>query len=131
MGETRETIRSNLSKYIAQSGYTQKETAEKLGVSKSSVTNWLKGKNSPDVELVIPICNLLNITIRDFYGEDGQSTNISLAPNIHALSISDKAMQLAQDYDGLDEHGRRIIRVVADEELERIKEVSTQNQPQP
>lgn len=69
-GEMREKIRSSLERYIAESGYTQKEIAEKLGVSKSSVTNWIKGKNSPDANLVMPICNLLNITIGQFYGED-------------------------------------------------------------
>lgn len=33
---------------------------------------------------------------------------------------SDEAMQLAHDYDGLDSHGKRIVRVVADEEMERM-----------
>ena len=69
MGELRGAIRASLEKHIAESGYSQKEIAEKLGVSKSSVTNWVKGKNSPDVELVIPICKLLNMSVREFYGE--------------------------------------------------------------
>ena len=69
MGELREAIRASLERHIAESGYSQKEIAEKLGVSKSSVTNWIKGKNSPDVELVLPICKLLNISVREFYGE--------------------------------------------------------------
>lgn len=41
-GEIRERIRASLEKYISASGYTQKEIAEKLGVSKSSITNWLR-----------------------------------------------------------------------------------------
>lgn len=69
MGELREAIRTSLERHIAESGYSQKEVAERLGVSKSSVTNWIKGKNSPDVELVLPICKLLNISVREFYGE--------------------------------------------------------------
>lgn len=69
-GEIRERIRANLERYISESGYTQKEVAERLGVSQSSVTNWVKGKNSPDVNLVMPICNLLNITVGQFYGEE-------------------------------------------------------------
>jgi len=69
-GEVREKIRASLEQHISASGYTQKEIAEKLGVSKSSITNWLKGKNSPDANLVIPICKLLDITIAQFYGED-------------------------------------------------------------
>lgn len=69
-GEIRERIRASLERYISESGYTQKEIAERLGVSQSSVTNWVKGKNSPDANLVIPICNLLNITVGQFYGEE-------------------------------------------------------------
>ena len=34
--------------------------------------------------------------------------------------ISDEAIKLAKDYDGMDDHGKRIVRVVADEELARI-----------
>lgn len=37
-------------------------------------------------------------------------------------TYSKEALQLAQDYDSLDEHGRQIIRFVADEELFRISE---------
>lgn len=74
MGELREAIRASLERHISESGYSQKEIAEKLGVSKSSVTNWIKGKNSPDVELVIPICRLLNISVREFYGEPDTET---------------------------------------------------------
>ena len=37
-GEIRERIRASLEKYISASGYTQKEIAEKLGVSKSSIS---------------------------------------------------------------------------------------------
>jgi len=69
-GEIREKIRASLEHYISTSGYSQKEIAEKLGVSKSSVTNWLKGKNAPDANLVMPICRLLNITVGQFYGEE-------------------------------------------------------------
>lgn len=69
-GEIRERIRASLERYISESGYTQKEIAERLGVSQSSVTNWVKGKNSPDANLVMPICNLLNITVGQFYGEE-------------------------------------------------------------
>lgn len=79
LGEVRARIQASLNRYISSSGYTQKEIAEKLGVSKSSVTNWLKGKNSPDANLVIPICNLLNITVGQFYGEEEKSPSTAEA----------------------------------------------------
>lgn len=79
LGEVRARIQASLNRYISSSGYTQKEIAEKLGVSKSSVTNWLKGKNSPDANLVMPICNLLNITVGQFYGEEEKSPSTAEA----------------------------------------------------
>ena len=44
---------------------------EKLGVSQSSVTCWLKGKNSPDIEVVAQICDIFNISVVELFGTDG------------------------------------------------------------
>lgn len=122
MGELREIIRSNLERYISASEYTQKEIAEKLGVSKSSITNWIKGKNSPDVELVVPICKLLNITIREFYGEPDTIQGPPYLSSEQSQNIppySNETMKLAEDYDRLDNHGKRVVRLVTDEEKAR------------
>ena len=110
MGELREAIRSSLERHIAESGYSQKEIAEKLGVSKSSITNWIKGKNSPDVELVLPICKLLNISVREFYGEpDTEKPHaIKCAPP----EFSDEARKIARSYDRLTEHGKGAVRAI-------------------
>ncbi len=40
----------------------------------------------------------------------------------NALNISEEALKLAGDYDGLDEHGKRVVRVVTDEEKSRMKQ---------
>lgn len=96
MGEMREIIRSNLEQRIAESGYTQKEIAEKLGVSKSSVTNWIKGKNSPDVELVVPICKLLNITIKEFYGEIDDMVETKNSPSAAEAAPGDDRISMEE-----------------------------------
>lgn len=124
MGNLREIIRSNLERYLTESGYTQKEFAEKLGVSKSSVTNWVKGKNSPDVELVAPICKLLNITINDFYSDGPLIKFEPQESKKNAPLYSSEAMKLAKDYDGLDTHGQKAVRAVADVEKARCAEAA-------
>lgn len=48
--DIRETIRKNLKYYLERSPYTQAEIARALGVSKMSVTKWMKGDNSPNME---------------------------------------------------------------------------------
>ena len=110
MGELREAIRASLERHIAESGYSQKEIAEKLGVSKSSVTNWVKGKNSPDVELVLPICKLLNISVREFYGEpDAEEPQaIKKAPS----DLSEEAHKIAKSYEKLTDHGKGAVKAI-------------------
>ena len=113
----RERIRLNLVAAMRVAGISQVQLAEKLGISKGTVNNWTRGNNSPDVDMVPQICEVLGIPIIDFYS-DGYNDSSSL--RLKAPPISDEAMKLAKDYDGLDSHGKRIVRIVADEELERI-----------
>ena len=47
--------------------------------------------------------------------------------NKAALSVTDEATKLAKDYDSLDPHGQRMVRLVADEELRR-RELETKAQ---
>lgn len=42
--------------------FSQKEFAEKIGVSNSRVSNWEQGINRPDVDLLKKICEALNVS---------------------------------------------------------------------
>jgi len=70
MGEIRENVKRNLGYYLSLRGMSQKELAAHLGVSQSAVTNWVKGKNSPDIETVALICDILQISVTDLFGKD-------------------------------------------------------------
>ena len=72
MNDIRETLRINLEHQLKKSGLTQKQLAEQLGISPSAVTNWIKGKNSPDIEYIAIMCDIFNIGISDlFIGRTG------------------------------------------------------------
>lgn len=71
MGEIRDNVKKNLGYYLSLKGISQKELAEKLRVSQSAVTNWIKGKNSPDIEIVAQICDILGISVIELFGTDG------------------------------------------------------------
>ena len=45
----------------------QVQLAEKLGISKGTVNNWARGNNSPDVDMVPKICDVLGISVLDLY----------------------------------------------------------------
>ena len=70
-----------IGKYIAgkrkELGMTQKQLAEKLGMSDKSVSKWERGVCLPDVLLYTSLCETLGISINEFLaGEDIQKENI-------------------------------------------------------
>lgn len=58
-------------------GFTQKQLAEKLGVSDKSVSKWERGVCLPDVSLYAELCAALGIGINEFLsGEDIAETDL-------------------------------------------------------
>lgn len=69
-------------------GWSQEELAQKLYVSRQSVSKWENGKNYPSIEVIIDLSNLFDITIDALLKNDEdlkekiiqdskQSTNLS------------------------------------------------------
>ena len=64
-----------IGKYIAKNrkdiGLTQKQLAEKLGMSDKSVSKWERGICLPDVSIYSKLCRILGISLNEFFaGED-------------------------------------------------------------
>ena len=55
-------------------GYTQEELAEKLNVSRQSVSKWELGDTYPDMSKIIQMCKILNCTLPDLM-DDGTFDN--------------------------------------------------------
>lgn len=50
--------------------YTQKQLAEKLEISDKTISKWECGNGFPEVSLLLPLCNELEITVNELlYGE--------------------------------------------------------------
>ena len=82
-----------IGKYIAgkrkDAGLTQRELAEKLGVSDKSVSKWERGVCLPDVSLYISLCSLLGISINEFIaGEDIGEEEIKEKADDNIISVS-------------------------------------------
>ncbi len=54
---------NNLKLYRKQNGYTQEQVAEKLGVSRQAVAKWESGTTLPDIENVIALADLYEISV--------------------------------------------------------------------
>lgn len=68
MGSAREEIAKNICFYRKKAGLTQKQLAEAIGAKKSSISNWELAQNSPDIDTLVEICKILNVTARDMFG---------------------------------------------------------------
>lgn len=97
MESLRETIRKNIEMYIKTSQYNQAEIAQMLGISKASVTNWIKGTNSPNIEYLDKLCDIFNIQINDIFEkhENKETENLT----------SDEA-RLLNNYKQLNQEGK-------------------------
>ena len=75
---------NNLKLYRKQHGYTQEQIAEKLGVSRQAVAKWERGDCLPDIENVIALADLYEITV------DSLVRNITAINNEHTNEQRDK-----------------------------------------
>lgn len=112
---TREVIKvtfgERLEKCIRDSEYTQKELAEKIGVTPVRLNYWVKDKRQPDVPFIRALANALGVSADYLIGNESPS----------APTFSAEAMKLAQIYDSLDSHSQRVVYTVAMMESEREK----------
>lgn len=81
-----------IGKYIAEKrknlGMTQKQLAEKIGMSDKSVSKWERGICLPDVSLYFDLCSLLGISINEFLaGEDIVYENIEKKSEENIISV--------------------------------------------
>ncbi|MDD6401168.1 MAG: helix-turn-helix transcriptional regulator [Lachnospiraceae bacterium] len=61
-----------------EKGYTQKDLAEKIGVSNATVSKWETGKGFPDISLLEPLAISLNISITEILaGEIIKTTDLT------------------------------------------------------
>lgn len=61
-------INENIRNYRTFRGIKQQELADMLGKSKSVISNWERGENSPDVEICAQLCKILKITPNELFG---------------------------------------------------------------
>lgn len=71
MGTTREIIQANIKKLVDAEG-SPKAFADKVGVTKQAVNNWINSTNIPDIEKLATIAHVCGITLSDILtSEDG------------------------------------------------------------
>lgn len=89
----RAVLQRNLNIYIKNSRLSQKEIAEKLGVSRAAITNWLNGSNSPNMELLANLCTILNVPMSKMLSDE-------------TVKLTEKEKRLLDNFKQLSEKGK-------------------------
>ena len=93
---SRQVFSRNLRKYIADSGKTQKELADIVGVSAPTFNEWVSGKKFPRIDKIQKLADLFGILKSDLIEEKEKSaTDDGLTENQRKLI--DFAEQLSDD----------------------------------
>ena len=52
------------------------ELSNKLGYSNSACTSWEKNTTRPDIDAVVPLCNILGLKLGEFFGAEENEGNL-------------------------------------------------------
>lgn len=99
MGEIRKVIGENIKRIAALKGIRQVEIAEHMGVSQGSVSNWIKGTNSIDIENLAELCHFLGVSLDQIYG---------VAPITPEVTLSSEETDLVSLFRMLNSEGRNL-----------------------
>ena len=68
-------LSENLKKIRKDNNLSQEQLAEKLGVSRQSVSKWENGEAYPEMDKVLQICKMLNLNIDELLNQDIKKVN--------------------------------------------------------
>ncbi len=94
-----------------ENGYIQKIVADKLNIPITTYRSYENGKREPSTEILIAMSELYNVSV-DYILDHKPKTTV----------LSKEELDHMKKYHDLDEHGRKIVDLVTDVELERCAE---------
>ena len=67
-------IHANIRYYREKSGMLQSDLGKLLGISAQAISKWEVGRSEPDIESILKMCDLFNITADELLGRDDKQT---------------------------------------------------------
>ena len=77
---------SRLKRFRTQSGMTQEERAEKLGVSRQAVAKWERGESVPDIDCCMKLAEIYGVTVDILVRSFGKQEHTGDGKHIFGLS---------------------------------------------
>lgn len=102
-----------------QKGLTQEQVALKIGVAKSTYTGYERGTREPNVNTIALLMDELGIDANYLYQDEIDSSGGSPYKLLYNETL------LLKKYRSLDEHGKKIVDFIINEEADRCSHEST------
>lgn len=86
MTNLKKIVRENLKRLLERDGFSQRDLANKIGVTEASVSNWISGRNSPKFSEIDKMIDRCNWSLAEII--NGQDSSMSKILEIHNSSNS-------------------------------------------
>lgn len=94
----RERFGRFLSELRKRKGFTQQELADKLFVSNKAVSKWERGQSLPDISLLTPLAQLLDVSVAELL--KGERLAGETMDSCEAKELVNKALRLSEEERG-------------------------------
>lgn len=94
----RERFGRFLSEMRKEKGFTQQELADKLFVSNKAVSKWERGQSLPDIGLLTPLAQLLDISVAELL--KGERLTEETVDSCEAKELVDQVLQFSEEEQG-------------------------------
>ena len=71
-------ISNRIKKFRERDGYSQEFLAEKMYVSRQTISNWENNKSYPDIHNLLLMCNLFSITLNELIVRDIENPQLKI-----------------------------------------------------
>ncbi len=100
--EFRAKLGENIRKARLKMGLTQAQLGEMLGKSDNVITNWEKGTNRPDADMIEKLCNILRVSPNELLSWEDKpvtKTPTTIAAHIpEGVELTDEDMKQINDF---------------------------------
>ena len=112
-------LANNLKQARLAKNMSQEELAALIGKSKNVISNWERGDNKPDADVIFSLCDILNVDANYLLGWERNNS----------FSISITEQSLIKKYRSLDSYGSKAINNLLEVEYERCNTVIEEDMP--
>lgn len=120
------TVGDNIRKFRTFRGIKQQDLADTLDRTKSVISNWERGENSPDVEICEKLCKILKVTPNELFGWE---PNRDYEQWVHERAkieseIRDMQMQKAALEERIAAYAAKLAPLISEKEKDESKKIT-------